>query len=145
MTRHISEGVARIKLGLADELKLGNLESRRDWGYAPEYVDAMWRMLQRDEPADYVIGTGEQHSVGDFAELAFAAVGLIAKDFVRVDPERLRPAEVDTLQADASKARRELDWEARTSFPELVEIMVEADLQALERESGRSRSGPGAR
>jgi len=145
VTRHIAEGVARIKLGLEDGLELGNLDSRRDWGYAPEYVEAMWRMLQRDEPEDYVVGTGEQHSVREFAELAFAAADLVAKDFVRVNPARLRPAEVDTLQADPSKARSELSWAPQTSFGELVELMVEADLQALERQTGRRRTSPGAR
>ena len=145
VTRHISEGVARIKLGLDDVLELGNLESRRDWGYAPEYVEAMWRMLQRDKAEDYVIGTGEQHSVREFAELAFAGVGLNAADFVRVEPARMRPAEVDTLQADPSKARSELNWTPHTHFADLVELMVEADLAALERQTGRSRTGPSAR
>ena len=145
VTRHITEGVARIKLGLEGSLQLGNLESRRDWGYAPEYVDAMWRMLQRERARDYVIGTGEQHSVREFAERAFASVGLVAKEFIRVDATRLRPAEVDTLQADSRRARRELGWAPQTSFAELVELMVEADLEALERETGRRRSGPGSR
>ena len=123
-TRRITEGVARIKLGLQDELLLGNLDARRDWGYAVEYVDAMWRMLQRDEPTDYVIGTGVQHSVRNFVEAAFSHVGLDPEDFVRLDRARLRPAEVDTLLADPSKARRELGWSAQTQFEELVRIMV---------------------
>ncbi|HTY17969.1 MAG TPA: GDP-mannose 4,6-dehydratase [Myxococcota bacterium] len=145
VSRHISEGVARIKLGLAKELPIGNVEAHRDWGYAPEYVDAMWRMLQRPEARDYVIGTGRQSSVRDFIEAAFAHVGLDPADFVRVDPARLRPAEVDTLLADPGRAKQELGWESRTSFGELVQIMVEADLEAQERASGRRRRGPGAR
>ena len=144
-TRRITEGVARIKLGLQDELLLGNLDARRDWGYAVEYVDAMWRMLQRDEPTDYVIGTGVQHSVRNFVEAAFSHLGLDPKDFVRLDKARLRPAEVDTLLADPTKARRELGWSARTQFEDLVRIMVEADLEAQERVSGRRRGGPGSR
>jgi GDPmannose 4,6-dehydratase len=145
VTRKVSETVARIKLGLADELRLGNLESKRDWGYAPEYVDAMWRMLQRDEPADYVVGTGVQHSVRDCVELAFAHAGLDPADFLRSDAALLRPAEVDTLLADPTKAREELGWAARTPFEELMRTMVEADLEAQERASGRRRGGPGAR
>jgi len=144
-TRRITEGVARIKLGLQDELLLGNLDARRDWGYAVEYVDAMWRMLQRDEPTDYVIGTGVQHSVRNFVEAAFSHIGLDPKDFVRLDKARLRPAEVDTLLADPTKARRELGWSAQTQFEELVRIMVEADLEAQERLSGRRRGDPGSR
>lgn len=145
VTRKISEGVARIKLGLEDELKLGNLEAKRDWGYAPEYVEAMWRMLQRDEPQDYVVGTGEQHSVREFVDAAFAHVGLDPKDFVRVDPALVRPAEVDTLLADPTKAREELGWRTQTPFRELVRIMVEADLEAQEQQSGRRRGDPGTR
>jgi len=145
VSRHVSESVAAIKLGLAEELPIGNVLSHRDWGYAPEYVDAMWRMLQRDEPTDYVIGTGVQHSVQEFIDAAFAHVGLDPADFVRVDKTRLRPAEVDTLLADPTKARRELGWEARTPFAELVRVMVEADLEAQERASGRRRGGPGTR
>jgi GDPmannose 4,6-dehydratase len=145
VTRRIAEGVARIALGLAAELRLGNLEARRDWGYAPEYVDAMWRMLQGREPADYVVGTGEHHSPREFVEIAFRHVGLDPGDFIRVDPKLLRPAEVDTLLADPTKAREELGWRSHTSFPELVRIMVEADLEALERASGRRRGGPGTR
>jgi GDPmannose 4,6-dehydratase len=145
VTRKISESVAKLKLGLQDELLLGNLDAKRDWGYAPEYVEAMWRMLQRDRPADYVIGTGEHHSPREFVEIAFDHVGLDPADFVRVDPELLRPAEVDTLLADATKAREELGWTARTRFEELVRIMVEADLEAQERASGRRRGGTGSR
>jgi GDPmannose 4,6-dehydratase len=143
VTRKITETVARIKLGLEDELALGNLDAKRDWGYALEYVDAMWRMLQADEAADYVIGTGTQHSVRQCVEYAFEHVGLDPDDFVRVDPAFLRPAEVDTLLADPTKAREALGWTADTSFEELVQIMVEADLEAQERLSGRRR-GKGA-
>jgi GDPmannose 4,6-dehydratase len=145
VTRRISEGVARLKLGLQDELLLGNLDARRDWGFAPEYVRAMWLMLQKSEPADYVIGTGTHHTPRDFVDLAFAHVGLDPADFVRTDKSLLRPAEVDTLLADAGKARRELGWESRTPFSELVRIMVEADLAAQEQASGRRRGGPGTR
>jgi GDPmannose 4,6-dehydratase len=145
VSRHISETVARIKLGLADFLPIGNQDAHRDWGYAPEYVDVMWRMLQTDNAVDYVIGTGVQHSVREFIEAAFAHVGLDPADFVRVDSTRLRPAEVDTLLADAGKAKRELGWEAHTPFEELVRIMVDADLAAQEHLSDRRVGGPGAR
>jgi GDPmannose 4,6-dehydratase len=145
VSRHISETVAKLKLGLVDHLPIGNTTAHRDWGYAPEYVDAMWRMLQQNEARDFVIGTGEQHSVQEFLDLAFAHVGLDPADFVRTDPARLRPAEVDTLLADPSRAKRELDWVARTPFPELVRVMVESDLSAQERVSGRRVGGPGTR
>jgi GDPmannose 4,6-dehydratase len=145
VTRKISESVARIKLGLQDELGLGNLDAKRDWGYAQEYVEAMWLMLQNERPTDYVIGTGLQHSVRDCCEVAFAHVDLDLADFVRVDPQLVRPAEVDTLLADPGKARRELGWSAKTSFQELVVLMVETDLEAQERASGRRRGGKGAR
>ena len=145
VSRHVSEAVARIKLGLADTLPIGNQDAHRDWGYAPEYVDVMWRMLQTEKPVDYVIGTGVAHSVREFIEAAFAHVALDPADFVREDPTRLRPAEVDTLLADPSKAKRELGWQARTPFVELVRIMVEADIEAQERLSGRRVGGPGAR
>jgi len=145
VTRKISEGVARLKLGLDDALLLGNLDARRDWGYAPEYTEAMWRMLQAQEPRDYVVGTGKHHAVGDFVRAAFEHVGLDPDDFVRNDPAFARPAEVDALLADPSKARRELGWEARTPFEDLVRIMVEADLEAQERASGRRRGGAGTR
>jgi len=145
VSRHVSQAVARIKLGLADTLPIGNQDAPRDWGYALEYVDVMWRMLQTEKPVDYVIGTGVAHSVREFVEAAFAHVGLDPADFVRQDPARLRPAEVDTLLADPSKAKRELGWQARTPFVELVRIMVEADIEAQERLSGRRVGGPGAR
>jgi GDPmannose 4,6-dehydratase len=145
VTRKISEGVARIKLGLADRLELGNMDAKRDWGYAPEYVEAMWRMLQQEEPADYVIGTGLHHSVRDYVETAFGHVELDPEDFVRVDKSLIRPAEVDTLLADPAKAERELGWKSETSFEELVRIMVESDLEAQEQASGRRRGAPGTR
>jgi GDPmannose 4,6-dehydratase len=131
VTRKISDGVARIKLGLAVELTLGNLDAERDWGFAGDYVDAMWRMLQRDEPTDYVVATGEPNSVRTFADIAFAHAGLDPEPYVKTDPEFLRPAEVDQLVGDASKAKREFGWEPRHSFRELVEMMVDADLERL--------------
>lgn len=143
VTRKITDAVARIHCGLADEVRLGNLQARRDWGYAKDYVRAMWLMLQQDEPDDYVIATGEAHSVEEFAALAFAQVGLDWRDYVRVDPNLLRPAEVDHLIGDASKARRKLGWQPTVSFPELVRIMVEADLEAVRREL-RARSARGS-
>jgi GDPmannose 4,6-dehydratase len=123
--------VARIKLGLSEELVLGNLDVRRDWGYAREYVEAMWLMLQRDEPEDFVIGTGVSRSVGDFVEAAFACVDLRSDDHVRIDPGLARPADIEEVVADPSKAKRMLGWEARTKFDELVEMMVKADMDAL--------------
>lgn len=131
VTRKISHGVARIKLGLADELRLGNLDAQRDWGYAGDYVEAMWMMLQQDEPDTYVIATGETHSVREFCELAFSHVGLDWQDHVVVDPKYFRPAEVDALVGDASYARQKLGWKPKTSFEELVVMMVEADLALL--------------
>src|ERR687896_469915 len=131
VTRKISDGVARIKLGLADELHLGNLDAKRDWGYAADYVEAMWMMLQADEAEDFVVATGEEHSVREFAEIAFEHAGLDMERYVVVDPEFLRPAEVDHLVGDASKARAKLGWEPRVTFRELVELMVDADLERL--------------
>ncbi|HLS47346.1 MAG TPA: GDP-mannose 4,6-dehydratase [Gemmatimonadales bacterium] len=131
VTRKVTDGVARIKLGLASELLLGNLDARRDWGFAGDYVDAMWRMLQQPEPQDYVIGTGVAHSVRDLVEAAFSHVGLDWQQYVRTDPRYIRPAEVDVLMADPSKARAELHWEPRVSFRELVAMMVDADLKRL--------------
>jgi len=131
VTRKISDAVARIKLGLADELRLGNLDAKRDWGFAGDYVRAMSLMLQADEPVDYVVGTGAEHSVRDFVEAAFARAGLDPEGHVVVDPGLLRPAEVDRLVADASLARRELGWEPVTSFGDLVAMMVDADLHRL--------------
>ena len=131
VTRKISDGVARIKHGLTEELRLGNLDAKRDWGFAGDYVEAMWLMLQQDEPSDYVIATGEEHSVREFAELAFERVGLELEKHVVQDQQFLRPAEVDHLVGDASKARRELEWSPRTSFQELAELMVDADLERV--------------
>ena len=132
VTRRISRGVARIKLGLAKELTLGNLDAKRDWGYAGDYVNAMWRMLQQDEPTDFVIGTGVAHSVGEFVQLAFDHVGLDWEEFVRVDDALLRPAEVELLQADPSKARTDLGWEPAVDFATLVAMMVDSDVERLE-------------
>ena len=131
VTRKISDGVARIKLGLADELRLGNLDASRDWGYAADYVLAMWQMLQAPEPVDYVVATGETHTVREFAEIAFAHSGLDPERHVVVDPAFLRPAEVDHLVGDATKAREELGWQPQVSFRELVELMVDADVERL--------------
>jgi GDPmannose 4,6-dehydratase len=132
VTRRISRGVARIKLGQANELVLGDLDVRRDWGYAKEYVEAMWLMLQQDDADDYVIGTGVSHSVRDLVETAFECVGLAAEDHVRVDPALARPADIEELVADPSKARDRLGWQSRTSFEEVVEMMVRADLEELQ-------------
>jgi GDPmannose 4,6-dehydratase len=132
VSRKISDGVARIKLGLAEELRLGNLSPRRDWGYAPDYVEAMWRMLQQPEPRDYVVATGETHSIQEFMEKAFAAAGLEWQRYVRIDPALQRPAEVDLLLGDASRARQELGWAPRLGFDEMVKRMVESDLRRLQ-------------
>jgi GDPmannose 4,6-dehydratase len=131
VTRKISDGVARIKLGLADELRLGNLDAERDWGFAGDFVEAMWLMLQQNEPEDFVIATGEPHSVRNFAEIAFEHAGLSMDEHVVVDPQFLRPAEVDHLVGDAARAREKLEWEPRVSFRELVELMVDADVERL--------------
>jgi GDPmannose 4,6-dehydratase len=131
VTRKVTDGAARIKLGLARELRLGNLEARRDWGFAGDYVDAMWRMLQQDQPQDYVIGSGETHSVRELVELAFAHVGLDYRQHVVSDPKYYRPAEVDLLLADPSKARRDLGWTPKVGFAELVAMMVDADMERL--------------
>ncbi|MBU0508164.1 GDP-mannose 4,6-dehydratase [bacterium] len=133
VTRKITRTAAAIRLGLADRLELGNLDARRDWGYADDYVDAMWRMLQQDEAEDYVIATGETHSVREFCELAFGCVGLNYQDHVRTNPKLVRPAEVDLLVGDATKARTKLDWEPKVRFRDLVQMMVEADLADLQR------------
>jgi GDPmannose 4,6-dehydratase len=137
VTRKISDGVARIKLGLAEELRLGNLDAKRDWGFAGDYVEAMRLMLQQDEPSDYVIATGEEHSVLEFVEIAFEYAGLDWERHVVTDPAFLRPAEVDHLVGDASKAREQLGWEPRVSFGQLVEMMVDADLARLSAPTGR--------
>jgi GDPmannose 4,6-dehydratase len=133
VTRKISHAVARIKLGLQKELFLGNLDAKRDWGFAGDYVEAMWRMLQQDEPDDYVVAMGETHTIAEFAELAFGRVGLSWQEFVKVDPALLRPADVDLLIGDPAKAKAKLGWEPRMSFKQLVETMVDADLEAERR------------
>lgn len=132
VTRKISHAVARIKLGQTDELRLGNLDAKRDWGFAADYVDAMWRMLQQDSPEDYVICTGETHSVREFCELAFDHVGLRYQDHVVIDESFMRPAEVDLLVGNAKKAKAELGWTPQTSFGDLVRLMVDADLDLLQ-------------
>ncbi|HEU5368554.1 MAG TPA: GDP-mannose 4,6-dehydratase [Ktedonobacterales bacterium] len=135
VTRKISHGVARISLGLQEKLLLGNLDARRDWGFAGDYVEAMWLMLQQEQPDDYVVGTGVSHSVRDFVSAAFAYVGIDDwEQYVEIDPQLFRPAEVDALVADASKARERLGWQPRASFEQLVGMMVESDLQRLARE-----------
>ena len=129
VTRKVTHGAAAIRLGLAEELALGNLDAERDWGYAKDYVEAMWLMLQQDEPDDYVIATGEAHSVRELVDVAFARVGLDPGTYVRSDPRFLRPAEVEHLVGDYSKAKEKLGWEPRTSFENLIELMVDADLE----------------
>ena len=131
VTRKITRGASYIKLGLQDKLYLGNLDSQRDWGYAKEYVEAMWLMLQQPEPDDYVIATHETHTIRECLEVAFARVGLDWKNHVEIDPRYYRPAEVDLLIGDYSKAKRKLGWEPRTKFKELIELMVDADLRLI--------------
>jgi GDPmannose 4,6-dehydratase len=133
VTRKITQAVARIRLGLASELRLGNLQAKRDWGYAGDYVRAMWIMLQQDQPDDYVIGTGETHSVEEFVRIAFERVGLDWHDYVVIDPQYYRPAEVDLLLANPEKARRRLAWQPEVSFEQLVTMMVDSDLAILKR------------
>ena len=139
VTRKVSDGVARIKHEVTSELRLGNLEAKRDWGYAGDYVEAMWLMLQQDEPSDYVIASGEEHSVRELVEIAFEHAGLEPDKHVVQDQRFMRPAEVDHLVGDASKARRELEWEPRTSFRELVKLMVDADLERVANELAWAR------
>jgi GDPmannose 4,6-dehydratase len=133
VTRKITLGVAAIKKGTAKELRLGNLDARRDWGFAKDFVEAMWLMLQQDQPGDYVVATGETHSVREFCEEAFGCVGLDWKEFVKVDPKYFRPAEVDLLLGDPSRAKAKLGWQPRVTFKELVRLMVEADLEGQRR------------
>ncbi len=137
VTRRITMAVARIKHGLQDKLTLGDVEAKRDWGFAGEYVEAMWRMLQQPEPDDYVIATGETHSVSEFAQRAFARVGLDWRDHVVIDESILRPAEVQLLLGDPTKARDALGWEAKVRFAELADLMVDADMELVEREARR--------
>jgi len=131
VTRKVTDAVARIKHGMQKELRLGNLDAKRDWGFAGDYVKAMWRMLQSDKPDDYVIATGQTHSVRELVEAAFGAAGLDWKKYVKTDPQFVRPAEVDTLLADASRAKQELGWAPRVTFEQLVKMMVDADLERL--------------
>ncbi len=137
VTRKITNTVAKIKLGLEKELRLGNLEAKRDWGYAPEFVEAMWLMLQQGKPDEYVIATGETHSVKEFVEEAFYHVGLDWHDYVVVDPSFYRPAEVDLLVGDSTKARQKLGWQRKTTFKDLVKLMVEADIEGVGRKCER--------
>jgi GDPmannose 4,6-dehydratase len=134
VTRKITYGAARIKLGLAHELRLGNLEARRDWGYAEDYVEAMWKMLQSDQPTDYVVGTGITHSVADFCEAAFGYLGMDYRDYVVQDQRYYRPAEVDLLVSDPTKINQQLGWEPKVSFEQLVRLMVDADMKRLGKE-----------
>ncbi|PPR44407.1 MAG: GDP-mannose 4,6-dehydratase [Alphaproteobacteria bacterium MarineAlpha5_Bin11] len=131
VTRKISFAVARIKNGMQKNIKLGNILSKRDWGFAKDYVEAMWLMLQKEKPGDYVIGTGQEHSVEEFANLAFSHVGLNYKDYIVTDKKLLRPSEVDSLIADSSKARKELGWKPTVNFNDLVKMMVESDLEYI--------------
>lgn len=133
VTRKVTDGVARIKLGRARELRLGNLDAKRDWGYAGDYVDAMWRMLQRDEPGDYVVATGVAHTVREMCEVAFHHAGLDYREYVKMDPRFCRPAEVEQLIGNPAKARAALDWQSRTAFPELIGMMVDADMARVAR------------
>jgi len=141
VTRKVTHGAAAIKLGLSEELALGNLEAERDWGYAKDYVEAMWLMLQQPEPDDYVIATGIAHSVRDLVDVAFAHVGLEPNEYIRTDPKYFRPAEVESLVGDYSKARERLGWAPRTSFEELVRMMVDHDLELLAAGAPQKQSG----
>ncbi|MFW6336790.1 MAG: GDP-mannose 4,6-dehydratase, partial [Phycisphaeraceae bacterium] len=141
VTRKITRAVGRIKHGMQGKLYLGNLDAQRDWGYAGDYVQQMWLMLQQDEPDDYVVATGETHTVREFCELAFGRVGLDYRDFVEIDPRYFRPAEVDLLLGDPSKAKRKLGWEPTTTFPELVEMMVDHDMELASREQTLRNAG----
>jgi GDPmannose 4,6-dehydratase len=132
VSRKITRAVARIRAGIENKLYLGNLEAKRDWGYAPEYVEAMWRMMQRDKPEDFVVATGETHSVREFVEAAFEHAGLDWERCVEIDPRYFRPTEVDVLLGDASKAKRELDWKPKVKFHDLVRLMVDADWKLLQ-------------
>ena len=138
VTRKITDAVARIKLGLQEELRLGNLEAQRDWGFAGDYVHAMWLMLQQDQPDDYVVATGETHTVREFCQIAFDHVGLDWEKYVGVDPKFYRPAEVDLLVGEPSKAKRLLGWEPSVTFQELVRIMTDADLAGLQQTGNHS-------
>lgn len=134
VTRKVTDGVARIKLGLTDELRMGNLDAKRDWGYAGDFVEMMWMMLQQDQPEDYVVATGETHSVQDLIEVAFGYAGLDWEQYIKIDPRFVRPAEVDMLIGDPSKARKQLGWKPRVSFKEMIEMMVDSDLKIVQEE-----------
>ncbi|MFH1376322.1 MAG: GDP-mannose 4,6-dehydratase [Candidatus Woesearchaeota archaeon] len=134
VTRKITDGVAKIKHGLESELRLGNLDAKRDWGFAKDYVEAMWMMLQAEEPSDYVVSSGRSHSIRDFLDIAFNHVGLEFRDYVKVDPKFLRPAEVHTLQGDSSKIKTELGWEPKTEFGDLIKMMVDHDMERVKKE-----------
>jgi GDPmannose 4,6-dehydratase len=129
VTRKITDGVAKIKLGLEKKISLGNLEAKRDWGFAGDYVNAMWLMLQQDTAEDYVVATGVAHSVKEFANIAFESVGLKAENYIEVDPKLFRPAEVDHLLGDPKKAKEKLSWKPQVSFEKMIEMMVQADLK----------------
>jgi GDPmannose 4,6-dehydratase len=149
VSRKVTRAVARIKLGLQGKLYMGNLAAKRDWGFAGDYVEAMWRMMQAEKPGDYVVATGEAHSVRELLQVAFAHLGLDWEKFVEVDPRYFRPAEVDHLCGDATRARKELGWEPKVGFAELVRMMVDADLEIARqektlREAGHVTSGRGA-
>jgi GDPmannose 4,6-dehydratase len=141
VTRKITDGVARIKMGFATELRMGNLDARRDWGFAGDYVEAMWRMLQQDTPDDYVVATGETHTVREFVELAFGRAGLDWEKYVVIDPAFIRPAEVDLLIGDATKAKTQLGWEPEVQFRELVAMMVANDVQLEAKKAGLTVAG----
>jgi len=141
VTRKVTHAAASIKLGLADDVALGNLDAERDWGYAKDYVEAMWLMLQQDEPDDYVVATGEKHSVRELVDVAFDQVGLTPDDHVRIDPRFLRPAEVQHLVGDSSKAREKLGWQPKTTFDGLTRLMVDADLELLGRGVPQKQAG----
>jgi GDPmannose 4,6-dehydratase len=141
VTRKVTHGAAAVKLGLQDDVALGNLDAERDWGYAKDYVEAMWMMLQQDEPDDFVIATGEAHSVRELVNLAFEHVGLDPEGHIRIDPRFMRPAEVEHLVGDSSKAREQLGWEPRTSFEEMVRRMVDSDLDLLARGVPQKQAG----
>jgi GDPmannose 4,6-dehydratase len=141
VTRKVTRAACRIKLGLQEKLFLGNLESRRDWGFAGDFVEAMWLMLQQDKPGDYVVATGESHSIRELCELSFGSLGLDYQKHVEIDPRYYRPTEVDDLRGDFSKAQRVLGWKPKTSFKELIQLMVKSDLELAEREK-RAGVGP---
>jgi GDPmannose 4,6-dehydratase len=145
VTRKVTHQAARIKSGLAKKLMMGNLDARRDWGFAGDYVRAMWLMLQQPEPDDFVLATGKTHSVRELLEVAFDAVGLPSEDYVEIDPKLIRPAEVDFLCGDATKAREKFGWEPKVSFEKLIKMMVEADLEGVQRSESVYAAVAGAR